>query len=274
MVKGQIGKIIPPEETEPTDNVADRLLLPTLHERTILYLRAVHGERDFTNEGYSTARGRILDVMADSIATESKGHSRDRDLLEMPGDIVPKNSNEHDRQRHRQSARMFHAFRAPTSASLPREGVQFGGALAGVDSVVGKFFFGRRFSKVLSVLVAVAIWYFFMQMRGWTPPVGEEVDYSTNVHRFLLGYLAVQLIVLIPTRGAGSTDEVWLDTLTSFLPLLLILYVLMLHWSNLERLPLEQLRYAKSTMGVMAIDFIVDFWLAVATQNQTKTISR
>jgi hypothetical protein len=139
---------------------------------------------------------------------------------------------------------------------------------------MGQFFFGRRFSMALSVVTAVAIWYFFMQMRGWTPPVGEEVDFSTYVHWFLLGYLAIQLIVLIPTSGAGSTGEVWLDTFTSLIPLLLVLYVLMLHWSNLERLPLEQLRYAKSTMGVMAIDFIVDFWVAVATQNQTKTISR
>jgi len=139
---------------------------------------------------------------------------------------------------------------------------------------LGQFFFGRRFSMLLSLLTAVVIWYFFMQMRGWTPPTGEEVDYSTYVHWFLLAYLAIQLIVLIPTSAVGSTGEVWLDTFTSLLPLLLVLYVLMLHWSNLERLPLEQLRYAKSTMGVMAIDFIVDFWVAVATQNQARTISR
>ena len=64
----------------------------------------------------------------------------------------------------------------------------------------------------LSLLAAVVIWYFFMHMRGWTPPAGEEVDYSTYVHWFLLGYLAIQLIVLIPTSAAGSTGEVWLDT--------------------------------------------------------------
>jgi hypothetical protein len=137
-----------------------------------------------------------------------------------------------------------------------------------------EFLFGRRFSMALSVLSAVAIWYFFMQMRGWTPPEGQELDYSTYVHWALLGYLALQLIVLIPTSGSGATGETWLDTFTSLLPLLLVLYVLMLHWSNLERLPLEQLRYAKSTMGVMAIDFVVDFWVAVAIQNQPKPISR
>ena len=133
---------------------------------------------------------------------------------------------------------------------------------------------GRGFSMLLSVVTAFLIWYFFMHMRGWTPPAGEEVDYSTYVHWFLLAYLAVQLVVLIPSSASGSTGEVWLDTFTSLLPLLVVLYVLMLHWSNLERLPLEQLRYAKSTLGVMAIDFIVDFWVAVATQNQTRSISR
>jgi hypothetical protein len=140
--------------------------------------------------------------------------------------------------------------------------------------MIGQFLFGRRFSMVMSLLAAVVIWYFFMHMRGWTPPAGEEVDYSTYVHWFLLGYLAIQLIVLIPTSAAGSTGEVWLDTFTSLLPLLVVLYVLTLHWSNLERLPLEQLRYAKSTMGVMGLDFVVDFWVAVATQNQARAISR
>jgi hypothetical protein len=136
---------------------------------------------------------------------------------------------------------------------------------------LGHIFSGRRISMVLSLLAALVIWYFFMQMRGWTPPPGGEVDYSTYVHWFLLGYLAIQLIFLIPNSGAGSLGQTWLDTFTSLLPLLVVLYVLMLHWSNLERLPLEQLRYAKSTMGVMAIDFIVDFWVAVATQHQARS---
>jgi hypothetical protein len=140
--------------------------------------------------------------------------------------------------------------------------------------LLGRFLLGRPLSMVLSLLAAVVIWYFFMQMRGWTPPVGEEVDYSTYVHWFLLGYLAIQLIILIPTSATGGTGQVWLDTFTSLLPFLIVLYVLMLHWSNLERLPLEQLRFAKSTMGVMGLDFVVDFWVAVATQNQAKPISR
>lgn len=140
--------------------------------------------------------------------------------------------------------------------------------------LVGRILLGRPLSMLLSLIAAVVIWYFFMHMRGWTPPVGAEVDYSTYVHWFLLCYLAIQLIVLIPTSAAGSTGETWLDTFTSLLPFLIVLYVLMLHWSNLERLPLEQLRYAKSTLGVMGLDFVVDFWVAVATQNQSRAISR
>jgi len=148
-----------------------------------------------------------------------------------------------------------------TDRGLPIETARRSGA-------VRRFLFGRRLSMVLSTFTAVAIWYFFMQMRGWTPPAGEEVDYSTYVHWFLLGYLAVQLIVLIPASASGgSSGEAWLDTFTSLLPLLLVLSVLMLHWSNLERLPLEQLRYAKSTLGVMGLDFVVDFWVAVAGQS-------
>jgi hypothetical protein len=132
------------------------------------------------------------------------------------------------------------------------------------------FFFGRQLSMALSILAAVGIWYFFMQMRGWTPPEGQETDYSTYVHWFLLSYLAIQLILLIPASTEGSPFVAWVDTFTSLLPLLVVLYVLMLHWSNLEKLPIEQLRYAKSTLGVMTLDFIVDFWVAVAAQSHAR----
>ena len=129
-----------------------------------------------------------------------------------------------------------------------------------------RIFFGRPLSMALSLLATVLMWVFFFRMRGWMPPAGEEVDYSTYVHWFLLAYLAIQLIVLIPVGHSSGLGEAWLDTFTSLVPLLVVLYVLLLHWSRLETLPLEQLRYAKSTMGVMALDFVVDFWVAVRAQ--------
>jgi hypothetical protein len=145
-----------------------------------------------------------------------------------------------------------------------------GSGKGGRAGALWQFFFGRQLSMAMSILTAVGVWYFFMQMRGWTPPEGQEADYSTYVHWFLLGYLAIQLIILIPASTEGSPFFAWLDTFTSLLPLLVVLYVLMLHWSNLERLPIEQLRYAKSTLGVMTLDFIVDFWVAVATQSHAR----
>jgi len=137
-----------------------------------------------------------------------------------------------------------------------------------------RFLFGRPLSMALSLAATVAIWFFFLRMRGWMPPAGEEVDFSTYFHWFLLGYLAIQLIILIPNSAGSGLGEAWLDTFTSLLPLLLVVYVLMLHWNHLETLPLEQLRYAKSTMGVMALDFIVDFWVAVAAQAHARAASR
>jgi hypothetical protein len=45
-----------------------QLPLPTLDERASVYLRAVHGERDFTNEEHANARDLILEAMAADIA--------------------------------------------------------------------------------------------------------------------------------------------------------------------------------------------------------------
>jgi hypothetical protein len=117
MVKGRIGKIIPPEmeETEPLGNVAHWLRLPTLDERANLYLRAVYGDRDFTNEEYATAQDCILDEVANGIAAELRGHSRDSNVPGMRGG---------------QSA--FLTSTTP-SASRPGEGVEFGAVFARLD---------------------------------------------------------------------------------------------------------------------------------------------
>jgi len=91
MSKGPIGKILPPEikGTGLPDNEPDQLRLPTLDERAKLYLRAVHGERDFTDQEHSAARDRILDEMAANIAAESGGHSRDPDAPGLEGIDFP-----------------------------------------------------------------------------------------------------------------------------------------------------------------------------------------
>jgi hypothetical protein len=76
MIRGRVGRVFAfeAEERPPIDaqEPADQLRLPTLDERVILYLRAVHGKRDFTSKEYSDARNLILDAMAADIAAKSE----------------------------------------------------------------------------------------------------------------------------------------------------------------------------------------------------------
>src|SRR5215475_11852098 len=54
--------------TIDTHEPIEQLPLPTLDERASVYLRAVHGERDFTGIEHANARDLILEVMAADIA--------------------------------------------------------------------------------------------------------------------------------------------------------------------------------------------------------------
>src|SRR5215475_8264193 len=59
------------EANEGEANVGDDVLpVPTLDERVTLYLRAIHGNRDFTEEERSNARNALLDSMAAEIAAQ------------------------------------------------------------------------------------------------------------------------------------------------------------------------------------------------------------
>src|SRR5262245_8770478 len=59
------------EANERRANIRDDVLpVPTLDERVTLYLRAIHGNRDFTEEERSNARNALLDSMAAEIAAQ------------------------------------------------------------------------------------------------------------------------------------------------------------------------------------------------------------
>ena len=63
------------EANEGQANVRDDVLpVPTLDERVSLYLQAVHGNRDFTDQERSNAR----DILLDSMAAESNQGCTDR----------------------------------------------------------------------------------------------------------------------------------------------------------------------------------------------------
>jgi hypothetical protein len=80
MVRGSIVKALAAEANDGAANDGaandrrqpfDQMALPTLDERANFYLRAVHGERDFTNEETSGARHLILGTMAAEVAAKS-----------------------------------------------------------------------------------------------------------------------------------------------------------------------------------------------------------
>src|SRR5262249_60722428 len=59
------------EANEGQANVRDGVLpVPTLDERVSLYLRAIHGNRNFTEEERSNARNVLLNSMAAEIAAQ------------------------------------------------------------------------------------------------------------------------------------------------------------------------------------------------------------
>ena len=72
MTKGQIPFLSEAEELAPVDarDPLGELPVPTLDERVLFYLRAVLGNRDFTEEERSNARNVLLNSMAAEIAAQ------------------------------------------------------------------------------------------------------------------------------------------------------------------------------------------------------------
>ena len=62
-----------------------QLLVPTLEERVRFFLRAAHGERDFTNSEHVRARSTILNAMAADIAAKSKNRMPNEPLMKTVG---------------------------------------------------------------------------------------------------------------------------------------------------------------------------------------------
>jgi hypothetical protein len=70
---GEAGDRAATDAREPFEQTP----LPTLDERATLYLRAVYGNRDFTNEEHSRARNLMLTAMAADIGARSDAGSPD-----------------------------------------------------------------------------------------------------------------------------------------------------------------------------------------------------
>jgi hypothetical protein len=72
MIKGRIPFLSDAEQLAPVDvrDPLGELPVPTLDERVLFYLRAVHGNRDFTQQERSNARNLLLNSMATEIAAQ------------------------------------------------------------------------------------------------------------------------------------------------------------------------------------------------------------
>jgi hypothetical protein len=71
LVLGTLGVGADDSATADTHEPIERLPLPTLDERANIYLRAVHGDGDFTSAEHANARDLILDTIAAGIAARA-----------------------------------------------------------------------------------------------------------------------------------------------------------------------------------------------------------
>src|SRR3954462_14924933 len=74
MIKGRLPFLSDAGELAPVDvhDPLGELPVPTLDERALFYLRAVHGTRDYTQEERSNARNVLLNSMAAEIAAQAE----------------------------------------------------------------------------------------------------------------------------------------------------------------------------------------------------------
>ena len=87
---------------------------------------------------------------------------------------------------------------------------------------------GYAISITSSLVMAVLIGVFFIAGAGWSPQDTWQEYADFAVTWMLLSYIWVQMGSLILV-GAGTKNQMWLDALTSIVPLFLIFYVILQH---------------------------------------------
>jgi hypothetical protein len=128
-------------------------------------------------------------------------------------------------------------------------------------------FRGFAISIGASLAMAVAILYFFIAMRGWTPTKEWERFADFSVTWTLLTYVWLQMGSLIIV-GAGTKNQMWIDALTSIIPLFVIFYVIVQHLTGYEVLSSFQIQTAWATAYTMLLDVVVDLGVSVMLSRQ------
>ncbi len=126
---------------------------------------------------------------------------------------------------------------------------------------------GHQISILSSLFISVVIGIFFIAMRGWSPPPEWQVQADFAVTWVLLTYIWVQMGTLILV-GAGTKTQMWLDALTSVLPLFLIVYVILQYYSGYLELSHFQVKTASVTAYTMLLDLVIDLGVSVLLSRQ------
>ena len=115
--------------------------------------------------------------------------------------------------------------------------------------------------------MAACIGVFFIAMAGWGPSADWQELADFSVTWVLLTYIWVQMGSLILV-GAGTKNQMWLDALTSIVPLFLILYVVVQHHSGYVVLSSFQAKTAWATAYTMLLDVVIDLGVTVLLSRQ------
>lgn len=131
---------------------------------------------------------------------------------------------------------------------------------------------GYKISIVSSLLVALAIGLFFIAGAGWQPSESWLPDVDIIVTWVLLTYIWIQMGSLILV-GAGTKNQMWIDALTSIIPLFVIVYVLLQHYTGYVILSSFQARTAWVTAYTMLLDVVIDLGVTVLLSRQVVDVS-
>lgn len=131
---------------------------------------------------------------------------------------------------------------------------------------------GYTVSVASSVLIALAIGLFFIWGKGWSPPDSWVGDADLYVTWILLTYIWIQMGSLI-LAGSGTKHQMWVDALTSILPMFVIVYVILQHYGGYITLSPFQVRTAWVTAYTMLLDLVVDLGVTIILSRQVVDVS-
>ncbi len=131
---------------------------------------------------------------------------------------------------------------------------------------------GYAISVSSSLFVALVIGLFFIGAAGWAPPDSWQGHIDIAVTWILLTYVWVQMGSLILV-GAGTKNQMWIDALTSIVPLFIIVYVILQHYTGYVVLSPFQVRTAWVTAYTMLLDVVIDLGVTVLLSRQVVDVS-